>query len=136
MDVELKDRERGQVPAAMFLFVPLWFLPLGAWLVQTGWIDFGTCGMKELAGLPCLMCGATRATVHLLYGDPSAALAMQPFVTVAWFVLATWGLAAWGAFAFDRVVAVSLERTGRRLVAAAFIVGPLVNWAYLIQMGV
>lgn len=136
MDVEIEQRERGDVPAAMFLFVPLWFLPLGAWLVQTGWMAFGTCGMKKLVGLPCLMCGATRATVHLLYGDVVSALAMQPFVTVAWMLLAVWGGAAWVAFQFDRIVSVSLSRTGRRLLAVAFIVGPLVNWAYLIQAGV
>ena len=49
------------------------------------------CVFHALTGLPCPACGSTRAVLALLAGDPLAALAFTPLVTI--------GLAAAGAFA-------------------------------------
>ena len=40
------------------------------------------CLFKRLTGIPCPTCGGTRAALHLLRGDPSAAWRSHPLATV------------------------------------------------------
>jgi hypothetical protein len=116
--------------------LPLFALPLGAWAIQKGWIVFGTCGLKMLVGVPCLTCGATRATIHLLHGNLGAALAMQPLVIVAYIGLSFWGIVSLGSFLAAKQVRVKLTSRQNTAVKAALLVLPFANWVYLIGVGV
>lgn len=40
------------------------------------------CPLRTLTGVPCPLCGMTTAATSLAAGDPRAALAANPFVTV------------------------------------------------------
>ena len=131
-----KQREPGDVPVGALLMAPLFLLPLGAWLVESGWIAFGECGMKMIAGIPCFTCGATRATIALLHGDLLGAIAFQPLIIGLYALLIGWGLVSFGACLFDRKLSLSLTSTENTIGKIALIVGPFVNWAYLIAAGI
>ena len=136
MQFEMHRRERGEVPVGALLMLPLFALPFGAWLVQTGWVVFGTCGVKMAVGLPCFTCGATRATIALLGGDVIGAVALQPLVILAYTLLAGWGLISLASFLADRSVSVSLSKTENTILKVLLVTLPFLNWAYLIAAGI
>lgn len=58
------------------------------------------CPLLQLTGIPCPSCGGTRATVHLLAGDPMAAWQTNPGVSLFVVVVALLAMAGivtpWG----------------------------------------
>jgi len=136
MHLEVCERSRGEVPYGALLMLPLFGLPAGAYLVEHGIIDFGTCGMKLMFGIPCLSCGSTRMTLALLHGHPLDAVAFQPMMLTIYLLLFAWGGVSLWALATGRSVWLHLGRW-ESLAAKVLIVGlPLVNWAYLIWAGI
>lgn len=136
MRIRVEQREPGTSPLGFVLMLPLFALPLGAWAVQEGWIVFGTCGLKLLLGIPCLTCGATRATIHLLHGHIGAAVAMQPLIVLAYVALIVWGLVSFVSFALDRRVHITLTAGQNGALKAGLLILPFANWFYLIAAGV
>lgn len=136
MQLTIQQRRPGHVPLGVFLMAPLFFLPLGAWLVERGFIHFGTCGSKVVLGIPCMTCGATRATIHLLHGDVAAALALQPLVILTYGVLLAWGLTSLTTFLMGKRVRLRLGKKTDLGLKIALVVLPFANWAYLIWAGV
>lgn len=116
--------------------LPLFALPLGAWMVQQPWASLGTCALKATVGLPCLTCGATRATVRMLYGDLAGAFSLQPMIVTVYAALALWGLVSFGLFVRDKRARVHLNATESRVFKIGLIVVPLLNWVYLLVAGV
>jgi len=87
------------------------------------------CLLKATTGIPCPTCGATRALGRLGALDLSAALGLNPGVTLAWAALVFWALGRLtGAIRSDPTVLVR-KRAG--LVFTFLVVGLLVNWAYV-----
>jgi hypothetical protein len=115
---------------------PLWFLPLGAWAVETGRIDLGTCSLKMVANLPCWSCGSTRGTVRLLHGDVAAAVAYQPLMMTIYAVVMTWGIVSLAAFWQGKRVVLDTSRAEVWGFRAALVALPLLNWWYLIKAGI
>lgn len=116
--------------------VPLFGLPLGAWLVETGRFEFTRCGFKQMFELPCLSCGSTRATVHLLHGDLFTAISFQPLTLMVYAMLVVWGcLSLWG-FLSRRSINFRLSKAEDVAFKVSLVVAPLMNWAYLIAAGI
>jgi hypothetical protein len=136
MRFEVTDRHAGEAPLGAVLMLPLFGLPLGAWLVHHGYVSFGTCGLKRLADIPCLMCGATRATFDLLAGHLWSAITLQPLVILLYALLASWGVVSLVSFVLARRVHMRLTSHETAAVKLAIISLPLANWAYLIAAGV
>lgn len=136
MQLTVEQRDSGQIPLGALAMLPLFVMPIGGWLVENGWVDFGTCAMKATLGIPCLTCGATRATMRLLHGDLAGAMSFQPMMIVVYALLALWGLVSLGMFAANRRARLKLSPLEDRIFKGALIVIPLVNWAYLIIAGV
>lgn len=91
------------------------------------------CAFHQLTGMPCLTCGATRALVALLAGDPARAFRMNPLVCLS--------LVAWGLFIpYGLVVSLAHRRRFRLSLSKAevfslrFLVPAvaLLNWAWLV----
>ena len=129
-------RSPGEWPIGALALAPLFWLPVGAWLVETKTIELSQCGLKRMVGLPCLSCGSTRATVNLLHGNIAKALAFQPMMMTIYVGLFVWGLVSMWAFLRRRSLNVDLSRTEKRIWYTAIVTVPLANWAYLIAMGV
>lgn len=136
MQIRLTQRQPGVAPVGALLMLGLFALPLGAWLVHNGIISFGTCGLQRLADIPCLMCGATRATMDLLEGQLLNALALQPMVILGYVALAAWGSVSLVTFATDRHVDISLASAEKTTLKLTIVFAPLANWAYLVAAGV
>lgn len=136
MNVDVQPRSPGDFPVGALLMVPLFVLPIGAWLVQQHWLVFGTCGMKIIFGIPCFTCGATRATIHLLDGNVSTALAFQPLIILVYGILALWGTVSFVSFAADRKVELSLSDLENTIAKVLLLTLPFLNWAYLIAAGI
>jgi uncharacterized membrane protein len=136
MNVTIEQRQSGKIPLGAFAMLPLFALPLGVWMVQQEWANLGTCALKMVMGIPCLTCGATRATVRLFSGDLMGALSFQPMIVVVYFLLAIWGLVSFGLFVRDKRARIKLGKVGDRVFKGSLIVLPILNWVYLIVVGI
>lgn len=136
MRLQLSQRKPGEIPIGALLMLPLFGLPLGAYLVERELVDLGTCGMKAAFDLPCLSCGSTRATLHLFHGELLSAVTLQPMMMGIYLLLIVWGAVSLWAFATRRHVGLVLSDREDMAVKLALLSIPLINWAYLILAGV
>jgi hypothetical protein len=71
-----------------------------AWLAVVGPLPF-PCAFRALTGLPCPTCGATRALLALLAGEPGTALRAHPAVAGAALAAPALGIYAVVTWWFD-----------------------------------
>ena len=116
----------GSVALALILLSP--FAPRfasGLW----------SCPFKQLTGVPCPGCGATRAALALAELDPIHGLLHYPLPTVAWILFIGGGLVAgWRSWRRQ-----PLPRLPNRLpvwVKIGIVGAVLANWVYSIATGV
>lgn len=136
MHLRTSPRPLGELPIGAFAMIPLFLLPLGAWLVETKTLELSTCGFKRMFGLPCVSCGSTRATVHLLHGDLFTAISFQPMTMMIYLLLLVWGGLSLWAFTKRRSLHLELSKREDFLVKASLVAVPVVNWFYLVAMGI
>ncbi|MBA2663422.1 MAG: DUF2752 domain-containing protein [Bradymonadaceae bacterium] len=136
MKYHVIERSVGDVPVGALVMLPLFALPLGAWAIENAHVVFSVCGMKRLAGLPCLTCGATRATLHLFHGEPLAALSMQPMMISLYLLLLVWGMISLVGFVKNRRVILEMSRKEDIAFKASLVLVPLINWIYLVWAGI
>lgn len=89
--------------------------------------DITPCLLKQSTGLPCPLCGGTRASASLLSGDPLAALAMNPGVAIALPLIAIWITLRVG---FGISVRPNIPKP---LLVSFVVLIAMANWAYTIQ---
>lgn len=91
-------------------------------------LGIALCPLRRFTGVPCPLCGATRAGLCLLRGDLAGAFALQPLVTIAAFAVPL-------AFLVRRWITFKLPRSAVGKWSLALVAGGLVaaNWAYLIM---
>lgn len=136
MRVVLTPRAPGELPIGAFAMLPLFALPLGAYLVESNALTLPVCGLKQAVGLPCLSCGATRATLNLLHGNLFTAISYQPMVMLIYVVLIVWGIISTWALVKQQSVSFELSKLQRWLIGSLFLIIPVVNWFYLVKAGI
>ena len=136
MKLETTPRPLGEFPIGAMAAASLFFLPLGAWLIESGLLTLSECGFKRAFALPCLSCGSTRATIHLLHGDFLTALAFQPLTITIYALLLVWGAVSLWATARRRSVRLRLNKREDIAAKLSLLVLPLANWAYLVSAGI
>jgi hypothetical protein len=102
------------------------------------WLAFGLpwpkCWFRQLTGLPCPTCGATRCAMALSHGNLAGAWHQNPLMFFCYAVTALIDLYAAGVLIFQlrrlRVAGMP-AKIKHRLVVALF-VGVGVNWIYLL----
>lgn len=106
-----------------------------AWLALVEWPPV-ICPMRAISGWPCPTCGATRAALALVAGQPALALRMNPLLVVG--LLSTIPYLAYAAtvsvLRLPRL-RVQVGATEARLVRVAAVSLVLANWAFLIADG-
>lgn len=132
MRLHTTQRPPGTVPIGALLLVPLLFLPFGAWVIEQQIIELGVCGLRQALGIPCMSCGATRATFALFDGNVGAAFATQPLIISLYVIVGIWGLASLWTFLRDRKLVLDMTRVEDIAFKISLVVLPLLNWAYLI----
>jgi hypothetical protein len=136
LKVRFVNRTPGELPLGAFVALPLMLLPLGAWLVESQNMIIAQCSFKMLLGIPCMGCGATRATLNLMHGHFLEALYFQPLAIVAYLSLAVWGVASIVLYAVGKDIELHTAKwltwTGRILL----ILAPFANWGYMVLMGI
>lgn len=96
------------------------------------------CPLRTLTGIPCLTCGGTRATRHLLHGEFGAAFLQSPLVTGLILLAGLFVLYAAGVLLFrmPRLRIVSISDREAWVFRAAALSLLLIGWLYLIVTGV
>ena len=136
MKLRVKPRSPGELPLGALLFAPLFWLPLGAWLVETKTIELAQCGLKRLFDTPCASCGSTRATVHLFHGNVETAFTFQPLMMTLYLFIAGWGMLSLWALVTDNSLELDLSRREDIAAKVSLVALPVINWAYLIHAGI
>ena len=92
-----------------------------------------SCIFKDLTGVPCPTCGATRSVVHLARGEFFASFGMNPLVSLCLVIAAL-------AFFYSLItLCVGIPRIGvilsdreKNIVRSGTVALILANWCYLI----
>ena len=92
-----------------------------------------SCILKELTGVPCPTCGATRSVVHLARGEFFASFGMNPLVSLCLVIAAL-------AFFYSLItlcvgsprIGVILSDREKNIVMSGTVALILANWCYLI----
>jgi len=123
----------------------LWFFPAlvaaGSVYALVGGLIGYECPLKSFAGIPCMLCGGTRAALALGHGHIFHALEMNPLAT-----LGMMGSAGYLAYAALSVALKSRRRIRfvgfagfsprrRRFMISLIVAVLATNWAYLIAVG-
>jgi Protein of unknown function (DUF2752) len=114
----------------------LWLsVSLGGLCACVFWFALGLpwpgCTFHALTGLPCVTCGATRATIHFFHGQFAAAWNWNPLV-----FLTLCGIALFDAYAFVVLVTraprlrLMFSRLEKRVIRIAAICVVVCSWIY------
>lgn len=135
MRVELRRLRAGELDHELiWLAVTVGAAALGMiWLALK--MPWPTCTFRALTGLPCVTCGATRASLSFFHGHLGAAWHFNPLVFVGLCAVALFDLYAAAVLTTGaRRVRVSLPKRGvRKLALACVLLGGAGNWIYLLR---
>jgi hypothetical protein len=94
------------------------------------------CPFRHITGIPCVMCGGTRAVLALTRGEVQAALVWNPLVAVAAMAALVWLVYAAVVTALRAPrLRVRLAERDRLLFRAAAWTAIASNWVFLILQG-
>lgn len=119
----------GRVTGPSALGLVLFAGSIGAlyWLNQQTHRELTPCLFKNVTGIPCFLCGGTRATISMAKGEIIPALLFNPLVCAVLVLTAVlFGLKV----IFGLKVAIA-PQSRRRLWLAA-IAAVVVNWIYVV----
>lgn len=132
--LRLLPRRRGRTPLGAILALPMFLLPIGGWLVESGTMTLARCSFKVLVGVPCMGCGGTRATLNLLHGDIGEAFFFSPMIALGWFALMIWGAVSLWLYVADKELDLRMNRVLTWSMRGVLIAIPFFNWFYLMAM--
>lgn len=92
------------------------------------------CWIRQLTGIPCPTCGATRCAMSLASGDLVGAWWYNPLIFVCYgaTLLVNFYAAAVLLFRFPRLRFAYLPSKVKRALGALFIIALALNWIYLL----
>jgi hypothetical protein len=108
---------------------------LAAWLMQGAVDKLPPCVFKEVVGLPCLTCGATRSIVALSRHDIGLSFALNPLVPAFVAGLILLSLFTFLGWVLRKRIVLSLSAKQKRGIRALAVLAIVANWFYLIAAG-
>lgn len=136
MKLRVEPRLPGDIPIGALLLAVICFAPIGGYLIDHGRFQFSECGVKAAFGIPCLSCGATRATLHFLHGNWIDAFLMQPLVFVIYIAILIWGVFSLRAVVHRRTYFPEFSLKEGIAVTIAMLAVVIGNWFYLLEAGI
>jgi len=128
----LKKRTHGQIEfGIIYGGIALLAVCAGRFLPVLSFVP--ACVFKDLTGVPCPTCGATRSVVHLAHGDLTTSLNLNPLVPLCLIVAAIaffYGLITL-VFSIPRVRVILSDRE-KNIARSGMVALVLANWCYLI----
>jgi hypothetical protein len=107
----------------------VWLAGIGAHRALAAQGGTTPCVLHLVTGVPCPTCGGTRAAEHLVRGDWSAALGLNPLVTLA--LLLAFSLLSLRLLG-RRAPRVEATASFRRAAGIGLLAALLANWAYVL----
>jgi hypothetical protein len=127
-------------PQRRINYEAIWLIvSIGSLGVSVAWFASGLpwprCAFHDLTGLPCLTCGATRATVEFLHGHFLPALGWNPLVFVILCGLVVFNLYAAAVLLVHapRIRIARLTTFEKRSATIVVIAAVALNWIYLLS---
>ncbi len=106
-----------------------------AWVAFVDWPPV-ICPMHAITGWPCPTCGATRALLALVGGDPGRALRLNPLVATGLLLAVPYvGYAATVSLLGLPRLRCRVSARGARLARVVTITVIMANWVFLIADG-
>jgi hypothetical protein len=123
----LRLAEVDRVPRTLHVAI------LAAWsalILATAWLAPTTtlCRLKAWTGVPCPLCGGTRATFALARGDVGEALTLNPLAIA---LLVTFAVILGLRILLGRAVHVEASPLVRRVLWSVALALVVANWAYV-----
>jgi hypothetical protein len=87
-------------------------------------------------GIPCMGCGATRATLNLLHGDWWEAIYFNPMIIIFYSCMILWGAVSLWSFVRGKEVHMAMVSWLAWAGRASLIAIPLANWLYHYKIGI
>jgi hypothetical protein len=118
-----------------FLFLVVSFVAGASCFI---WLAFGLpwpgCSFRQLTGLPCPTCGATRSALSLVHGDLAAAWQRNPLMVVCYAGALLLNLYCVGVLLFrlPRVRVGGVPSKVKCGLCLLMLVAIAANWAYLL----
>jgi hypothetical protein len=91
------------------------------------------CPFRTLTGIPCPICGATRAGICLAQFQWSRAFFENPLFFLLYMTLIVWGLFSLTCLPAHKTLSMTLNKREKKLAYKLLISMLLLNWAYLIM---
>jgi hypothetical protein len=92
------------------------------------------CPFRALTGIPCPICGATRAGICLAQFQWSRAFFENPLFFLLYMTLIAWGLFSLTFLPAHKMQSIKLNNREKKLAYKLLVFMLLLNWAYLIIM--
>ncbi|MEN9371807.1 MAG: hypothetical protein RLZZ64_882 [Bacteroidota bacterium] len=89
----MSDQKKFYFFTTSFLIIGFGWVAWNLFYFQQSSPGLEICVLKNAVGLPCPSCGTTRSVLHLLHGDLSSAILMNPigiFVIIGMFISPFW----------------------------------------------
>ncbi|MEY3178442.1 MAG: hypothetical protein RJB42_683 [Bacteroidota bacterium] len=89
----MSDQKKFYFFTTSFLIIGFGWVAWNLFYFQQSSPGLEICVLKNAVGLPCPSCGTTRSVLHLLHGDLSSAILMNPigiFVIIGMFIFPFW----------------------------------------------
>jgi hypothetical protein len=136
----MSDQKKFYYFTTSFLIIGFGWVAWNLFYFQQSNPELAICVIKNTVGLPCPSCGTTRSVLHLVHGDFSTALLMNPFGIFAFFglvVLPFWILYDyWNAKKTLWIYYLQFNNSfSNKRFSYLVIVLVLLNWIWNIQKG-
>ena len=137
MKIRVVDYKKGEINIPLIYFFVLTISMLfGFLIVKLGLLPDMKCQFKSYTGYPCPTCGTTRLVLSLYNLDIVSAFKYNPFMFLFGVFLGLWSLTGFLPVFFKKKLVVSVSERERKVIVLVLIALFLLNWIYLIAMGI
>ncbi len=109
---------------------------IGFVFVKLGIIPPMKCQFKEFTGYPCPTCGTTRLVLAVYNFHFFSAFKYNPFIFVSGVMVFLWSLTGLFPLFFKKKLVFIFSKKEKRVILILLILFLILNWAYLILMGI